>query len=161
MSNHVFLYSAGCSVSHSYNHGLQHRNISHQYRCCSNAGWRERWVWKVQLCVYVLGIFFIGMFTKKQKQKPPSETVFIPGHLLELQCTTALTGFPFWCFSLWKLWVGCWGECHRQWLTRCSLVVEKKLQNFLKSSLSHSLRILSRYRISIFPHAQEIFYFVF
>lgn len=63
MSNYFFLFSTGCSVSHSNHHGLQHRNIRHQYHCCSNAGWGERWLWKVQLCA------FIGIYIKQLKKK--------------------------------------------------------------------------------------------
>lgn len=36
------LCSVECSVSHSYHHGLQHWNVSHQHYCCTHAGCRER-----------------------------------------------------------------------------------------------------------------------
>ncbi len=146
-----YLLSAGCSVSHSYHHGFKHWNISHQYYCCSNAGGRERWVWKVHLCEYM---FIFTQDLKKrerEKKKKVSKILFIPGHFLEPQSTTVLTGCLCWCFSLWKQRVGCWGACHGPWWTHYSSVLEKKLLNFLKSSLSRSLKLLSRYCVSIYP----------
>lgn len=47
----ICLCSAGCSVSHPYYHGLQHRDICHQHHCCIDAGWRERRLWTVGVCV--------------------------------------------------------------------------------------------------------------
>lgn len=51
-----FLYSVDCWVGHSYYHGLQHWNISHQHPCCAHAGCRERRVWKVHLNICSLNL---------------------------------------------------------------------------------------------------------
>lgn len=50
--------SAECSVGHSYHHGLQYWNVRHQHYCCTHAGGRERWVWKVKIWMFVLWTLF-------------------------------------------------------------------------------------------------------